>query len=221
MKFQREHLTLYFVMGSVNCHNDPKEVLKEAIAGGITLFQFREKGAGSFIGDEKFKLAKDLQSICKQHNIPFIVNDDVELALELDADGVHIGQEDGDASVVRKKIGSKILGISTHNVKEAKKAKQIGADYIGVGPMYETNTKEDTEEVRGAIVIQEIREAGITLPLVAIGGIKKGLVEPIAKAGADGIAVISAISKASDPKKAANELLSEYEHFSLFTTEKV
>lgn len=220
MRFQREHLTLYFVMGSLNCCKDPREVLKEAIAGGITMFQFREKGDQCLTGDAKIELAKDLQNICKQHRIPFIVNDDVELALELDADGVHIGQEDGDAFRVRAKIGKKILGISTHNVEEAKKAEEIGADYIGVGPMYETNTKEDTEEVRGPVVIEEIRESGVNLPLVAIGGIKKGLVKPIAKAGADGIAVISGISKASNPKKAADELLNEYQRFCLFATEK-
>jgi thiamine-phosphate pyrophosphorylase len=200
-------------MGSMNCSKDPREVLKEAIIGGITMFQFREKGFGSLNGENKIRLAKDLQKICKEHHIPFIVNDDVELALQIDADGVHIGQEDEDASFVRAKIGSKILGISTHNVEEARQAFEQGADYIGVGPMYETSTKQDIRKVQGPIVIEQIRKAGLDLPIVAIGGIKKGLVEPIVRAGADGIAVISAISQALDAKKAATELLYEFERY--------
>ena len=214
MIFKREQLALYFVTGSTNCINDPREVLKQAIAGGVTMFQFREKGIGSLDGDAKIALARDLQNICRQHHIPFIVNDDVDLALELDADGIHIGQEDGDASLIRAKIGNKILGISAHNVSEAKRALEQGADYIGVGPMYETNTKEDIHKVRGPIVIQEIRKAGIHIPLVAIGGIKKGLIEPLARAGADGIAVITAISKAVDAEKAASDLMAELKYFS-------
>ncbi|WP_243292546.1 thiamine phosphate synthase [Bacillus sp. FJAT-47783] len=201
-------------MGSTNCTKDPYEVLKDAIRGGITMFQFREKGTGSLVGKEKIQLAKDLQQLCKQLQIPFIVNDDVELALQLDADGVHIGQEDGDISEVRAKIGHKILGISTHNVEEAKAALKAGADYIGVGPMYETNTKKDIREVKGPIVIQQIRESGVELPLVAIGGIHNGLLEPIIQAGADGVAVISAISKAKDNEMAAFELLDEYKRYS-------
>lgn len=212
MIFKREQLALYFVMGSNNCLDDPREVLKRAIAGGITMFQFREKGDGSFTGRFRLTLAKDLQHICRQHHIPFIIDDDVDLALELDADGVHIGQDDGDPALIRKKIGDKILGISTHNVGEAKRALEQGADYIGVGPMYETSTKEDIQKVRGPIVIKEIREAGITIPLVAIGGIKKGLVAPLAQAGADGIAVITAISKAPDAKVAASDLLFEFKY---------
>lgn len=219
MKFQREQLTLYFVMGRNNCTKDPCEVLKDAIRGGITMFQFREKGDGSLVGEEKVQLGKDLQKLCKQHQIPFIINDDVELALQLDADGVHIGQEDGDVSEIRDKIGDKILGISAHNVEEAKAALEAGADYIGVGPMYETNTKKDIREVKGPIVIQQIRESGVELPLVAIGGIHSGLLKPIVHAGADGIGVISAISKAKDNKKAAAHLLDEYKQYSLIKKE--
>jgi thiamine-phosphate pyrophosphorylase len=209
MNFQiREKLKLYFVMGSTNCKKDPREVLREAIAGGITIFQFREKGPGSVTGEMKYQLANDLFEICRQHGIPFIVNDDVELALALNADGVHIGQEDEDAKEVRKKIGDKILGVSAHNVDEAKAAVGI-ADYIGVGPMYPTKTKLDTREVKGPSIIQEIRQAGIQLPIVGIGGIKEGCAQQVIDAGADGIAVISAISQALSPKKAAQNLINE------------
>jgi thiamine-phosphate pyrophosphorylase len=204
----REKLKLYFVMGSNNCKKDPCEVLREAIAGGITIFQFREKGPDSVTGEKKYQLAKDLLEICREHGIPFIVNDDVELALALNADGVHIGQEDENAKAVRKKIGDKILGVSAHNVEEANEAVGI-ADYIGVGPMYPTKTKLDTREVQGPSIIQEIRKAGILLPIVGIGGIKEGCAKQVIDAGANGIAVISAISQAPSPKKAAQNLINE------------
>ncbi len=206
---KKELLRLYFVLGSPNCNRDPRHVLREAIEGGITLFQFREKGTGSLVDSEKLELAKDLLSICREHQIPFIVNDDIDLALEIDADGVHIGQEDESVNSAREKIGDKILGVSAHNVEEALAAVKAGADYIGVGPMYETSTKTDVREVQGPEVIGLIREAGVTLPLVGIGGISQGKAEAVIKAGADGVAVISAISKAEFPLKSAQEILSE------------
>ncbi|NSL50622.1 thiamine phosphate synthase [Calidifontibacillus erzurumensis] len=207
----KESLKLYFVMGSVNCLKDPATVLQEAIAGGITLFQFREKGNGAKTGYEKISLAKKLQAICKQHDIPFIVNDDIDLALQIDADGVHIGQEDEDPLKVRKKIGSKILGISAHNLEEAQKAIEHGADYLGVGPMYFTSTKTDIREVKGPEVIKIIRMNDIQIPIVGIGGIKQNLARNVIKAGADGVAIISAISQSPDPKLAAKQLLNEVE----------
>jgi thiamine-phosphate pyrophosphorylase len=203
MRIKREQLQLYLVMGSQNSFDEPAHVLKAAIEGGVTLFQFREKGEHAKKGAERKQLARQLQVICKQHGVPFIVNDDVELAIELDADGVHIGQDDGNPEEVRKKIGDKILGISTHSVEEAKAAVAQGADYIGVGPMYHTVTKADIEEVRGPIVIQEIRAAGISLPLVGIGGITSERITAIIEAGADGVALISAISKSENPKLVA------------------
>jgi len=209
--FQRESLQLYFVMGSTNCLKNPREVLTEAIKGGITMFQFREKGEESLVGKDKRNLATDLQAICQEHGIPFIVNDDVELALSIGADGVHIGQDDGDIETIRNLVGKKILGISTHNVEEAKAALKLGADYIGVGPMYETLTKKDIQRVRGPKVIEEIRAAGIHLPLVGIGGICSGRVKEIAQRGADGIAVISAISKAFSIEESARLLRQEFQ----------
>ena len=206
---KKELLELYFVLGSPNCDRDPRHVVREAIEGGITFFQFREKGNGSLVDSEKQALAKDLLSICREHNIPFIVNDDIDLALEIDADGIHIGQEDESVISARERIGNKILGVSVHNVEEALAAVKAGADYLGVGPMYETSTKTDIREVQGPEVIELIREAGVTLPIVGIGGISQGKAEAIIKAGADGVAVISAISKAESPLKSAQELVSE------------
>lgn len=182
-------------MGSTNCEKDPISVLKEAAAGGITMFQFREKGLNCLHGKARYTLARSLQHVCRAHKIPFIVNDDVELALALNADGVHIGQEDDSVEDVRKKIGEKILGVSVHHVEEAKRAKNAGADYIGVGPMFHTSTKSDCRDVQGPSVIRSIRKAGIELPLVGIGGIHAGNASQVLRAGADGIAVISAICK--------------------------
>lgn len=205
----RRKLQIYFVMGSNNCLKDPEIVLQEAIDGGVTLFQFREKGIGAKEGSEKIQLAKKLQAICKQNGVPFIVNDDLELALEIDADGIHIGQEDEDPRKVREMIGDRILGISAHNLDEAYKAIEQGANYLGVGPMYETVTKKDIREVKGPEVITEMRKNNLTIPIVGIGGIQKDLIKPVIDAGADGIAVISAVSKSEDPKEAVMELTDE------------
>ncbi|WP_408009355.1 thiamine phosphate synthase [Pseudalkalibacillus sp. A8] len=200
-------LKLYFIMGSTNCERDPRDVLREAIDGGVTFFQFREKGKGSLTGEAKREFARELQEICGENDVPFIVNDDVDLALQLDADGVHVGQDDEAVEQVREKIGSKILGVSAHNVEEAVEAVNKGADYIGVGPMFSTETKADAREVQGPRIIEELREAGIRLPIVGIGGIQASNVTQVIKAGAEGVSVISAISYASDPKQSAQEFI--------------
>lgn len=205
----RRRLKLYLVMGSVNCLKDPAEVLQEAIQGGITIFQYREKGQGALEGQEKYNLAKKLQSLCKAGGIPFIVNDDVELALHLDADGVHVGQDDELASKVRRKIGRKILGVSAHNIDEAKQALEQGADYLGVGPMFNTQTKLDAREVQGPSLIQSLRAQSILAPLVGIGGISSGTAASVIHAGADGIAVVSAISRAESIRETVQRLLEE------------
>ncbi|MFS1511117.1 thiamine phosphate synthase [Chengkuizengella sp. SCS-71B] len=203
----KSHLKLYFVMGSVNCLKHPVEVLSEAIKGGITMFQYREKGNGALQGEEKLQLGKKLQSLCKQNDIPFIVNDDINLALELDADGIHIGQEDGDISKTRKLIGTKILGVSTHDLFEATEAVGLGANYIGVGPMYETTTKLDTNEVAGPDMIRQLRQNNIEIPIVGIGGINQNNIKSVIKAGADGVALISAISSLNHPREASSKLI--------------
>lgn len=202
----RELLKVYFIMGSVNCKRKPADVLEEAIAGGITLFQYREKGAWALTGEEKWRLGKELQAICQKHHIPFIVNDDVDLAIELDADGVHIGQEDEPADLVRKKIGDKILGVSAHTIEEAQKAVVQGADYIGVGPIFSTNTKEDAKKPQGPKLIESMRKQGIDIPIVGIGGINIANADQVIASGADGISVISAICLADDVKESAAQL---------------
>ncbi|WP_188207232.1 thiamine phosphate synthase [Alkalibacillus aidingensis] len=202
----KQQLSLYLVMGSQNCIHDPVTTLEEAIKGGVTFFQYREKGEGARVGDERVQLGLRLKEVCHRCEIPFIVNDDLQLALELDADGLHIGQDDGDVNEIKRKLGEqKILGLSTHNVEEAVQANKYDVDYIGVGPMFDTKTKEDIEEVRGPVVVKEIREELPDIPLVGIGGINQGNAEYVTNAGANGVAVISAISKAKSPKYAAKE----------------
>ncbi len=205
----RRHLSLYLVMGSNNCQQPPLQVLQEAIQGGITLFQFREKGTGALQVEDKLELARHMQALCRSQQIPFIVNDDLELMLALDADGIHIGQEDAPIEQVRQQIGDKILGVSAHNPEEALLALELGADYLGVGPMYATATKSDIREVRGPQVVTEIRQAGVGAPIVGIGGITSGRIHPVIAAGADGVAVVSAISQADAPQMAAKQLQRE------------
>ncbi|MBW7456624.1 thiamine phosphate synthase, partial [Paenibacillus sepulcri] len=192
---------------SVNTGGNPVEVLQAAIRGGVTMFQLREKGTGCLTGQAKLELARQLRLICRESGIPFIVNDDVELALSLDADGLHIGQEDGEVPWIRSRLGSKLLGVSAHNVEEARLALEQGADYLGVGPMYPTSTKLDAREVQGPQMIRQIRDAGITAPLVGIGGIGIANAAPVLQAGADGIAVISAVSQAANVEETARELI--------------
>ncbi len=192
----RELLKVYFILGSTNCTQDPLEVMRQAIEGGITLFQYREKGTGALLGEDKYKLAQDIQKLCQQHQIPFIVNDDVDLALSLNADGVHIGQEDESAAAVREKIGNKILGVSVHTREQAYEAIQQGADYLGLGPVFSTTTKEDAKAAAGIALIQSLRKEGLTIPMVGIGGITAENAPLVMDAGADGVSVITAISLA-------------------------
>ncbi|MER3123963.1 thiamine phosphate synthase [Bacillus pumilus] len=202
----KQQLSVYFIMGTANTSRQPLDVLKEAIQGGITMFQFREKGDGALQGEEKKLLARQLQVLCQEASVPFIVNDDVQLAMDLDADGVHVGQEDINARDVRRKIGNKILGVSTHNLDEVKQAMKDGADYVGMGPVYPTETKKDTRSVQGVSLITEVRRHGLLIPIVGIGGITYENAAPIIRSGADGISIISAISQSSEPKKAAEAL---------------
>ncbi|WP_128895888.1 thiamine phosphate synthase [Longirhabdus pacifica] len=214
LRQMKHHLSLYFVMGSENCLLSPLQTLQQAIAGGVTMFQFREKSQAVHSNEaEKYKLASLLQSCCKNANIPFIVNDDVEMAIRLHADGVHIGQEDEQIQTVREKMKGKIVGVSAHNVREAQDAMLNGADYIGVGPMYPTTTKLDISTVYGPSMIAKMRAEGITLPIVGIGGVNIDRVPNVMEAGADGVAVISAISKASSPLQSAKQLKQQVMHF--------
>ncbi|OBY81641.1 thiamine-phosphate diphosphorylase [Paenibacillus sp. KS1] len=203
----RSYLRLYLVLGSANCKADPGSIVEEAIRGGATMIQFREKGANALKTTAKKELAMRIQSVCRRHSIPFLVNDDVELALALNADGVHVGQNDEPAAQVRDRIGNKILGVSVHSAAEALLAEEQGADYLGVGPIYSTASKEDALEPQGTAIIQRLTEI-TSLPIVGIGGITAERAPHVIRAGADGIAVISAITHAENVCHAARGLAS-------------
>lgn len=204
-KFSKNQLSLYFIAGTQDTPGDLSRVLTEALEAGVTMFQLREKGETSLQSqEERLQLALELKEICRNFAVPFIVNDDVELAREAGADGLHVGQEDLHAKEARKKIGDKaILGVSVYTREEAAEAVKHGADYIGVGPMYATFSKNDAKAVVGPERITQMRSSGITIPIVAVGGIQPDHTKTILQAGADGVSVISAIASARSPREAA------------------
>ncbi len=178
------------------------EQAEDALKGGITCLQLREK---DLEGDKFYDEAVKIKELCNQYNVPFIVNDNVEIAVKCGADGVHIGQEDMDASEVRKIIGDNmILGVSAQTVEQAKKAEADGADYLGVGAVFPTSTKTDAADVP-IEMLSEICRA-VNIPVTAIGGIKKDNISKLAGSGVDGIAVVSAIFAADDICKECKEL---------------
>ena len=149
--------------------------------------------AGQAAEYEQF--ARDCLALCRQYSVPFLVNDDIVLALKLDAEGVHIGQDDGDVAATRARIGHKILGVSAHSVEKVHSAAAAGADYVGLGPIYATVSKADANTPTGLVWLEEARAAFPSLPIVAIGGINLERAPAVFAAGADGIAVISAICR--------------------------
>ncbi|MET4560910.1 thiamine phosphate synthase [Lysinibacillus parviboronicapiens] len=194
-------LKLYFIMGSANVHKRPPlEVLEEALQSGITMFQFREKGPDALTGQAYEIFAQSCQKLCKQYHIPFIVNDDIELALKLGADGIHIGQDDFPVAVIREKIGDMLLGVSVHTKDEVHTALQYAADYVGIGPIFATTSKSDAKPPSGTEFLQQVRSEHPDLPIVAIGGIDESNAQLVFKAGAHGIAVISAICESVNIK---------------------
>lgn len=203
----KDILKLYFIMGSVNA-NSPLDVVEAALQGGITCFQLREKGNGALEGNEKYLFAEKCKELCQRYNVPFIINDDVELAIALNADGVHIGQEDEKAEVVRELLGpSKLLGVSVHNPDEAYIALKNGADYVGMGPVYPTSSKSDAKAPAGTSMIKRVAQLYPNLPIVGIGGITENNLTPVIEAGSLGVAVISAIASSEQPAEKAKGFL--------------
>lgn len=181
---------------------DLAATVEEAIRGGVTLVQLREKNVSTL---DFYQIALVIKGITQKHGIPFIVNDRVDIALAVDADGAHIGQEDMPLSVARKLLGSsKIIGVSVATLEQAVAAQYEGADYLGIGAVFPTMTKDDADTVS----LEELRQikSGVTLPIVGIGGINKGNIRNVMLTGVDGAAVVSAIIACSDPYEAASNL---------------
>lgn len=176
--------------------------VEKALQGGATFIQLREKDA-SF--EEFVEQAKEVKAVCKEYGVPFVINDNIEVALAVDADGVHVGQSDMEAGSVRQKLGKdKIIGVSTRTVEEALLAQERGADYLGIGAMFQTATKLDAADVTFG-QLKEICKA-VDVPVVAIGGISSKNVEELAGTGIDGVAVVSALFAAEDIKQATVEM---------------
>ena len=180
-----------------------RDVVQAAIQGGVTVVQYREKQASA---RRMIEHARELRDVCRDQGVTFIVNDRVDVALALEADGVHVGQDDMPASLVRTLIGpGKILGVSADTAEQALAAQSDGADYIGAGPIYPTDTKTDTTPPIGLSGLEDIVRA-FPLPVVAIGGLKASNAGLVIRAGAAGVAVVSAIVGADDACAAAREL---------------
>ena len=209
--FNKELLKLYFICGTTTClGKDLYTVVEDALKGGITLFQFREKGKGSLEGKEKLELAIKLKNLCKKYNVPFIVNDDIELALEIDADGVHVGQDDLGVDEIRKLMPNKIIGLSIGNEEELKQSKVEYVDYVGVGPVYVTQSKDDAGGAIGYEGLELMRKLLPQMPLVAIGGIQTQHIKDVMKTNVDGVSIISAISYSDNIEKTVREMIEQF-----------
>lgn len=202
LKLSKESMRLYAVtdrmwLGS----NSLAEQVEDCIRGGATFIQLREK---DITFDEYVALAKEIKKVADKYKIPFVINDDVDVAIACGADGVHVGQQDMQAADVRNIIGDKVLGISAQTVEQAVLAEQMGADYIGVGAVFTTSTKLDADAVSYE-TLKAICQA-VSIPVVAIGGITKHNIVQLKGSGADGVAVVSAIFAQDSIYEASREL---------------
>lgn len=203
MKCDKETMLLYAVTDRAwTGRQTLTEQVEEALKGGVTCVQLREK----HLNDPDFlQEAKDICALCREYGVLFIVNDNVEVAITCKADGVHVGQEDMEAGRVRKLIGEDmILGVSAHTVEEAQKAVENGADYLGLGSVFPTNTKSDVDVMKRE-TLQAICSA-VDVPIVAIGGINKDNLSSLKGSGVDGVALVSAIFSAENIEEACREL---------------
>lgn len=204
MKLDKSSMLLYAVTDSswLNGRSLAQDV-EDVLKAGATFIQLREKNADY---DQMLKLAKEIKALTDKYNVPFVIDDNIDVAVAVDADGVHVGQSDTEAKKAREILGeNKIVGVSAGNLKEAIEAEKNGADYIGIGAMFPTDTKKDHTDITFEQA-KEITEA-VNIPVVAIGGINKNNILQLKGTGVDGVAVISAIFAQDDRYKAAKELL--------------
>lgn len=210
MRFAKEDLLLYAVTDRrwLNHGETLCSQVEKAILGGVSFIQLREKE----LGEEEFlNEAQKIRTLCKNYGVPFVINDNVEIAVISDADGVHVGQNDMDICQVRQKLGpDKIIGASVHTVEEALLAEAKGADYLGTGAAFSTGSKKDAKLLPPRM-IEDICSA-VKIPVIAIGGIDKNNVEELRGKGLCGVAVISAVFGQPDIEAAARELRKKLEH---------
>ncbi|MBP8968340.1 MAG: thiamine phosphate synthase [Lachnospiraceae bacterium] len=203
MKCDKKTMLLYAVTdrswtGKQNLY----EQVESALKGGVTCVQLREKD----LDEESFlKEAIEICRLCKSYGVPFFINDNVEIAIKCHADGIHVGQEDMEASKVRERVGEEMMiGVSVHSVAEAIEAVKNGADCLGVGSMFSTSTKKDVD----LLPKETLRDicAAVDIPVVAIGGINRSNILKLSGSGADGVALVSAIFASEDIESECREL---------------
>lgn len=203
MKCDKKHMLLYAVtdrawVGKQSLY----EQVESALKGGVTCVQLREKD----LAEEDFLAeAMEISALCRRYEVPFFINDNVDIAVACRADGIHVGQEDLDAALVRQRVGDNMMiGVSVHCVEEALNAVKQGADCLGVGAMFTTATKADVD-VLDMETLRDICTA-VDIPVVAIGGISKSNLPLLAGTGADGVALVSAIFAADDIENECRQL---------------
>ncbi|WP_457639881.1 thiamine phosphate synthase [Persephonella sp.] len=190
-------LSLYVITDEKLCFDSLAQKVEEALQGGATVIQYRAK---SKTASQMYQEAVVLKKVCRKYGVPFIINDRVDIAVAVDADGVHVGQDDIPAEAVRRIIGNqKILGLSTKNIQQVKEANLLPVDYIGFGSIFPTGTKEDAT-LAGLEKLKEAVELSVQ-PVVAIGGINAENAEEVIKTGCAGIAVVSAVFSGSNVKE--------------------
>ena len=196
-------LSLYLVTDKSDDVEKFLKTIEEAIKGGVSVVQIREKTADTL---DFYNLALKVKEITKKHDVPLIINDRVDVALAVDAEGVHVGQSDMPCDVTRALVGpDKIVGVSAATIEEARKAESDGADYIGTGAVFPTATKDDAPKITKKD-LKEIVES-ISIPVVAIGGITLNNAHELIDTGIAGLSVVSAIMNSENPKKSSEELL--------------
>lgn len=195
MKLTKNNMLLYAVTDRSWLNGKTlAEDVEKALAGGVTMLQLREKNLSE---DEYIKEAIEIKKICRKYNVPLIINDNVNVAIKSGADGVHVGQDDTDVAILRKKYNYKgIIGATAHNVKEAIEAEKSGADYLGVGAIFSTSTKSNTIPITYDI-LKEVCSS-VSIPVCAIGGINSDNILSLKDSGIDGVAVVSAIFASKD-----------------------
>lgn len=203
MKCDKKYMLLYAVtdrswVGEKTLYRQ----VEEALRGGVTCVQLREKEMNY---EDFLHEAEEIHALCRQYGVPFIVNDNVEVAVACSAEGVHVGQKDMAAGDVRRRVGDgMILGVSVHTVEEAREAVRNGADYLGLGAVFPTNTKTDVDQMSDE-TLRAICDA-VDIPIVAIGGINRSNIGKLSGSGVDGVALVSAIFSAVNIESTCREL---------------
>ncbi|MDQ0480458.1 thiamine phosphate synthase [Hathewaya limosa] len=204
MKKSNIDYTLYLVTDrEILGNRNLEDAVEEAILGGVTLVQLREKNCSSL---EFYNTAKNIKEITRKYNIPLIINDRLDIAQAIDADGVHIGQEDMPVDLARKILGQhKVIGVSAQTLEQALIAEEEGADYLGVGAIFNTTTKRDAIQDMGLKILKDIK-VKVNIPIVGIGGIDHSNAKSVIQTGADGVAVVSCILKETDIRNSSKRL---------------